>query len=492
MTPETSKFRVATSKRQRKTNKSLTVIFPADVYDKLTGQFKALQEQNFEGYALALCGLKVDQPEHTHTYMVKKIWLPEKKDLIENSSISVTPSGEFLEKVLAEAGDSNSAVFEIHTHVDAPSPSFSSVDLENGMDNGRFLKSCKIRFSMMVLGSEGLSVLEYDGDSDSLKVPEKASIAVMTRHGLKNVMPLENHAEVQPAETAYDRQIRLWGNESQRRIGAVTAGIVGLGGTGAIVMQILSRIGVKKFILTDPDVIEESNLSRLPYAGSSDVGKKKVKVAAAHLKKVNKNAEVTALPGPVGNFKEKLKPCTVIFGCVDNDLARLTLNEISLRYFIPLIDTGTEIFVADGNVDEMGGQVRVVVPSVTGCLECGGLIDKDEAAAGMLGTDELKIMTSAGYVRGTNFTPAPAVMTLNTIVASIAVQEFADMMTERYRPEYSYLIYNAKSPGIDQLYLDRNNICPMCGDGGILGAGDVKKPNKAGLKMIEEGSSLPG
>ncbi|CAJ38044.1 conserved hypothetical protein [Methanocella arvoryzae MRE50] len=482
---------MATSKKQRKSGKSFKIIFPASIYDQITGQFKAMEAQKLEGYALAMCGLKTDLSDNSHTYLVKKVFIPEKGNLIEHSSVSVTPSGEYLEKVLAEAGESNSAIIEIHTHVDAPAPSFSSVDLENGIDNGRFLKSCRIRFGMIVMGSEGLSALEYDGDSDSLRVPEKASIAVMTRHGLKTVLPVQKPGATEPLAEVYDRQVRLWGSQSQRRIEATTAGIVGLGGTGSVVLQILSRIGVKKFVLVDPDDIEESNLSRLPYAISTDVGKKKVKVAAAHLKKVNKNAEITSLAGPVADFKDKLKACTVIFGCVDNDLARLTLNEISLRYFIPLIDTGTEIFVTEGSLDEMGGQVRVVIPSVTGCLECGGLIDKEQAAMSMLSQEERNILAAAGYVRGTDLTPAPAVMTLNAIIASLAVQEFVDMMTERGRPDYSYLIYSGRSPIIDRLSLERCDTCPNCGSRGILGAGEEKKQSRACLKMISEEPGTP-
>ena len=484
MTPDTSKFRVATSKRQRKGQKSVKIIFPAALYDKISSQFAIFQEKHLEGYAIALCGTKADLVEKSQTYMVKKICLPEKNDIVEHSSVSVTPSGEFLERTLAEASASNSAVLEIHTHIDAPTPSFSSVDLENGMDNGRFLKSCKIRFNMMVLGSEGFSLLEYDGDSDSLKLPENASLTVMTRQGLKKLMPVNKETETQSIEGTYDRQVRIWGEESQRRIGEVTAGIVGLGGTGSLVLQMLSRIGVQKFVLIDPDTIEESNLNRLPYAVTSDIGKKKVKVAAAHLKKVNKNVFTTAVSESVRDSKEKLKTCNMIFGCVDNDLARLTLNEVSLRYFIPLIDTGTEIFLSKDKVEEMGGQVRVIIPSVTGCLECGGFLDKDQVAANMLEGDDLKIIKAAGYVRGTNNTPVPAVMTLNTMIAAMAVQEFVDMATERERPEYSYLIYNGKAPGIDRLCLEPCETCPLCGTLGVLGGGDVKKQSKSGLKII--------
>lgn len=484
MTPDTSKFRVATSKKQRKSPRSVTIIFPVALYEEISSRFATLQEQHFEGYALALCGMKADLAEKALTYMVKKICLPEKSDIIEHSSISITPSGEFLERSLAEASASNSTVLEIHTHVDAPAPRFSSVDLENGMDNGRFLKSCKIRFSMMVLGSEGFSLLEYDGDSDSLKVPENASLAVMTRQGLNKLMPTKKDAEAQSIEGTFDRQVRLWGEESQRRIGEVTAGIVGLGGTGSMVLQMLSRMGVKKFVVIDPDTIEESNLNRLPYAGTTDIGKKKVKVAAAHLKKIIKTASITAVSESVGDSKEKLKTCNVIFGCVDNDHARLTLNEVSLRYFIPLIDTGTEIFMSRDQLEEMGGQVRVIIPSVTGCLECGGFIDKDQVAADMLECDDLSIRKAAGYVRGTSLTPAPAVMTLNTMIAAMAVQEFADMTIGRDRPEYSYLIFNGKAPGIDRLSLEPSETCPMCGIHGVLGTGDIKRQSRAGLKII--------
>ena len=42
-----------------------------------------------------------------------------------------------------------------------------------------------------------------------------------------------------------DRQLHIWGDECQRKIGAVTAGIVGLGGTGSVLLQMLVRVGVQ-------------------------------------------------------------------------------------------------------------------------------------------------------------------------------------------------------------------------------------------------------
>ena len=149
----------------------------------------------------------------------------------------------------------------------------------------------------------------------------------------------------------------------------------------------------------------------------------------------------------VQDARESFRACDVLFGCADNDGARLALNEISLKYFIPYIDTGTEIFVEDGRVTDMGGQVRVVVPGVTGCLECAEAIDYGQAAISLLsGLTTSSVRNAAGYVNGTGLSPAPAVITLNTMIASMAAQEFVDMMAGRDRDEYRATIFFMTPP----------------------------------------------
>ena len=106
-----------------------------------------------EGYAIAQCGYKADNARKNYIYMVKSVHVPESGDLFEQSSITVTPGAEFMEGVLSDATDQDSAILEIHTHVDSARPNFSWVDIENGIENGRFLKSCGLRFAMAVLGS---------------------------------------------------------------------------------------------------------------------------------------------------------------------------------------------------------------------------------------------------------------------------------------------------------------------------------------------------
>jgi hypothetical protein len=166
-----------------------------------------------------------------------------------------------------------------------------------------------------------------------------------------------------------------------------------------------------------------------------------------------------------------------------------TLNELSLKYFIPYIDTGTEIFVENGQVRDMGGQVRVVVPGVTGCLECAEAIDHDQAAANMLSPDERSLRNAAGYLNGTDLSPAPAVITLNTMIASMASQEFVDMMACRERDDTSnYYLYDATGPHIERFSIERKADCPMCGRDGIGGMGDLPGTARSRLKTI----TVPG
>ena len=45
--------------------------------------------------------------------------------------------------------------------------------------------------------------------------------------------------------------------------GDLTVGIVGCGGTGSAVAEQLARLGVRRFILTDPDTLSASNVTRV-------------------------------------------------------------------------------------------------------------------------------------------------------------------------------------------------------------------------------------
>ena len=70
-----------------------------------------------------------------------------------------------------------------------------------------------------------------------------------------------------------------------------TVGIAGCGGLGSNAAVALTRAGVGRLILADPDRVELSNLNRQHFF-QSDIGKVKVEALAGHLRSVNPGIEL--------------------------------------------------------------------------------------------------------------------------------------------------------------------------------------------------------
>lgn len=435
------KFKVLSSKKQRKAEKTIRVLFPQPSYEAMLASFAVADAASGEGYAIAQCGVKVDSTKKHWTYLVRSIHLPSRDSLFERSSITVTPRADFMEPILTEASEKNNLILELHTHVGSKEPNFSWVDIQNGLENGRFLRSCGLRFAMAVVGIEGLSLCEYDAEHDSLQTPEQAYFSAIMRTGTKSLLAHKHVPGIDPVAG-------MNGIESAR------VAIVGLGGIGFGIASMLARMGVKRFLLLDDGVVDAASPDLSPFVSTADSGKKRTRVAQGTLKKISKDIEVTQLGGPAGDAKQEMKECDVVFGCSGDREACSVINDVSLKYFIPYIDAR----LVKG--PKMSGRVRVVVPSITACPGCAGEEPCETAS------DD------------------PAVVTINNVIASIAVQEFADMASGKdigAKP-FDYIEYDPERQSIERKAAERNASCALCGNGGVLGAGDDRKSMKKSAK----------
>lgn len=66
------------------------------------------------------------------------------------------------------------------------------------------------------------------------------------------------------------------GLQFQSRLETAKVGIIGIGGIGSWVLKGLLHLGVKKFVIADPDRVEASNLNRQCLYRENDVGSKKL------------------------------------------------------------------------------------------------------------------------------------------------------------------------------------------------------------------------
>ncbi len=223
----------------------------------------------------------------------------------------------------------------------------------------------------------------------------------------------------------YDRQVRLFGADGQRSVASSSVGIVGLGGLGSHVAQQLAHLGVLSYTLIDSDHVSISNLNRLVGATSADAANTiaKVEVAERQIQSIQASASVQRVRDleSAPSARAALRSSTIVFGCVDNDEARLGLTDLCARTNKPYVDISTEI-ATDGSW--YGGRL-VWTSHGTGCLVCRGELDQHALAQAQM-TDAQRAADDRiyGVARGDLGGTGPAVISINGVVASLAVTEF--------------------------------------------------------------------
>lgn len=222
----------------------------------------------------------------------------------------------------------------------------------------------------------------------------------------------------------------MFGEEGQRKIETERVGLVGAGGLGSQMGQALAYAGVLNYGVIDDDVLDETNMNREAGGFPSDVGRLKVEVVREHILKITPEAKVKAIPVNLRTREaiEFLIGCSAIFGCLDHDGPRLVLTELASAYRVPLFDVATEIFPEEaGQPFDFGGRVVVARPGDY-CLLCADQLDRELAKEELEAPEIRAARRKHGYGLGSE-TPAPAVFTLNGVLANLAVMEFLVMVT---------------------------------------------------------------
>lgn len=152
----------------------------------------------------------------------------------------------------------------------------------------------------------------------------------------------------------YQRQITLpnFGLENQEKLSKSSVVIIGAGGLGVPVSINLTAMGFGKIRIIDFDVVEKSNLPRQNIYLDSDVGKSKVKVLSAFLKKQNPEVEIESFEEKLdaNNALDLISGYDVVVDATDNFPARYLINDASVKLGLPLVY---------GSIFRFEGQVSV-------------------------------------------------------------------------------------------------------------------------------------
>lgn len=165
----------------------------------------------------------------------------------------------------------------------------------------------------------------------------------------------------------YAKQTSLttFGIESQESLLKGSVLVVGVGGLGSWVAELLVRAGVGRIRLVDDDSVEITNIHRQAMYTESDADSRRLKIEAAgqRLREINSSTHIETIYSRMDRLTaEKLMhDVDVVVDGTDNFETRFILNDCAMKLSKPWVFAG---------VLGTKAQMMTVVPGRTPCLRC--------------------------------------------------------------------------------------------------------------------------
>jgi hypothetical protein len=225
------------------------------------------------------------------------------------------------------------------------------------------------------------------------------------------------------------RVAQTFGKGTFAALRGLKVGVVGCSGTGSPTIEMLARNCVGKLVLVDPDVVEPKNLNRIfnSRLADAEARRPKVEVLAVAIEGMGLGTDVQIFGRDLfdRDVVFALADCDVLFGCMDTVDGRHLLSRLAAYYSLPYFDLGVKL-EADGHggVDQVAGSVHYLKPGGSSLLSRHVYSAEQVRAAGLARTDPgaYRRQVKEGYIRGVA-EDRPAVIHVNTLVASLAVNE---------------------------------------------------------------------
>lgn len=392
--------------------------------------------------------------EYTHRgkqvfeYLIREVNLLNRGEYIDQSTGIVQFDHTTIRSMMRASELDNQylddmALLMCHSHPRSPQPCYSSTDDENEPAHMASLTGrTDGPHGSLIFGKGGLTGRAWISDVSTIRhepITDAASpideVVVIHERELERIRTTDSRLSQLPDadDEMRDRQALLHGDGGNARLRNAHVAVVGAGGLGAPIIQTLAHLGVGALTVVDPDVVEESNRSRIVGTRPDDAGNPNITpdedgvIPAAWAEAIEgcgtPKAEVmervvSDIDSSIhyrGIFEEVQAPkaleqvvaADVIITGTDTATSRRFVSEAAQQYLRPLFNAGTDI-----DVDEEAG-LRSIGTSfqVSGanraCLDCLDAINDDRINAE--GEDAENLEYGLDLVAGEQ----PSVITIN-------------------------------------------------------------------------------
>ena len=236
-----------------------------------------------------------------------------------------------------------------------------------------------------------------------LSLPDRDAIASALGLRKREVEAAALDLEVWPQR--YLRNAGSLGIAGQKKLLESRALLIGVGGLGGTIAQLLARMGLGRLVIADGDIFSEDNLNRQAFCFEESVGSSKVRVARSEILKINSSTEVEIFEGFVAEkeLSSLIQGIAVAIDALDNMPSRFRLEKACREARTPLVHgavagfTGqvTTIFPDDIGFRAFYGDPKTV-PEKGIELELGNLAGIVSAIASLQVQEAIKIITGLG------------------------------------------------------------------------------------------------
>ena len=186
----------------------------------------------------------------------------------------------------------------------------------------------------------------------------------------------------------YHRNLGAISPSEQVKLLQSKVAIIGAGGLGGTVLELLARMGIGELIIADKDIMGDSNLNRQILSTENNLDQSKTEVAVKRVKEINSSVEIIGHSVFINsdNVKKVIKGAEVVVDALDNLPSRFVLQRACRNLKIPLVhgaiagfngqlttifpeDKGLElIYGSDRDLPEHGSEAELGAPTMIPAL----------------------------------------------------------------------------------------------------------------------------
>jgi len=201
-----------------------------------------------------------------------------------------------------------------------------------------------------------------------------------------------------------------------------TIAVIGCGGLGGNIIDMLARLGIGNIIVIDGDIFNESNLNRQLLCTENNIGKEKAETATERIKHINSSINTKTYSQFIDskNIQKMIQEADLAVDALDNIPSRFVLEKACRYLDIPFIH---------GAVNGFYGQVSTIFPDDKGLETIYGPSERYEK------------QEKTSRVSVTSVTP--------TLVASFQAQEVIKVLLHKGKPlRNRLLLINLEEPSV--------------------------------------------